>query len=714
MIESELVRIKAILGREPTEVEKAIYDVMWSEHCSYKSSFVHIKKLFDPSKNVVEPGEENAGGVLVERDVALLFKMESHNHPSAIEPFNGAATGVGGILRDIFAMGARPMALLDALHFGPLNELKARIHLDGVVRGISRYANCVGIPTVGGETLFHNSYLNNPIINIMAIGICEPDKIIKRKELESGTLVVLAGAKTGRDGLCGASFASSELNDDMKNRLSIQIGDPFFEKLLMEFTLELNEKGIILSAQDLGAGGIASALAELASRASKGVSIELDKVPVREKSLTPGEILLSESQERMAFAVMPGYVDDVRQLARKYGIDAEVIGVLTGDGLFTIKGRTYCRIPINSLIKGKGAPSLVREFRPPSSNVHPNSFSEPLQNPEDFLLRFALNPNVCSKRWIYEQYDQTIGTNTIIPAGDGSALLRVKNKNLYIALSVDSSAFYSVCDPFMGGMASVAMGYRKMIVRGANPVGITDCLNFPSPEEPEKFFFFVRVVDGIKEASQSLGIPVISGNVSFYNESQESSIIPTPVVATVGVMDYLPVLPIVNENDIIVVVGETKSELNGTLYELIIYDELTGVPPMVELEIEKKMGKFISELIAWRLPSYIADISYGGIMKALLDFSFRFGDNPIGVVLDLPAQFPWYVFLFSESQPRYLLTLPESSFDDFSFLAEQNEIPYTICGRVYGDSIIIKDLAVLEKEKLKNSYLSCIYRIMGG
>jgi len=706
--------IMALLGREPNELELAIYSVMWSEHCSYKSSLPYIKQFFDRDKGVVKCGEENAGGIRVSDKYALIFKVESHNHPTAIEPYEGASTGVGGILRDIFAMGATPIALLDSLHFGPIESPKTRYYLDGVVRGISFYANCVGVPTVGGETIFHNSYHNNPLVNVMALGIVEPKKLLTGRFLEENSLIILAGSKTGRDGIRGAEFASRELEEKSKDadRLSVQIGDPLLEKLIMDLTLELNERGLILTAQDLGAGGISAAVAEMVAKADAGVIIDLHKIHLREKDLTPIEIMLSESQERIAFAASPEKLCDISEVANKYGVEISVIGNVLAEKYFVVRaGRdSLASIPIESLIRGKGAPVINRPYRKPKSQISHNTVPEP-DNPLEFFVRFADDPNVVSKQWIYEQYDQTIGTNTIVPAGSGASLIRIKGEETYIALSIDSSAFYTSLDPFEGGKSAIAEGIRNITALGGTPIAITDCLNFPSPEEPEKFYYFVRCVEGIKVASETLDIPIVSGNVSFYNESENSSILPTPVVGTVGIINYLPFFPFCEEGDLIIVVGETKNELCGTIYQLLLTGELSGSPPRLDLETEKRNAVFVREIIKNRLPGYVADLSSGGVCKALLNFALKDPACPYGVSIECPHSLSPFVLLFSESQSRYLVIISESRLGEFDWLSENFGVPYTIIGKLKGDSFEVKGLFSIKLDRL--NFLNKIREIMG-
>jgi phosphoribosylformylglycinamidine synthase len=543
--EEEYARIKEILGREPNFTELGIFSVMWSEHCSYKNSIALLKTLPREGEALLaKAGEENAGAVDIGDGLALVFKIESHNHPSAVEPYQGAATGVGGILRDIFTMGARPIASLDSLRFGNPDNPRVRYLVDGVVRGIGDYGNSFGVPTVAGETYFDEAYTGNPLINAMAVGIAKTDKMVSAVIKGAGNPVMIVGSKTGRDGIHGATFASVELSEESESkRSSVQIGDPFTEKLLLEATLEIIDKDLVVGVQDMGAAGITCSCAEMSARGDSGVAIDIDKVPVREKGMTPYEILLSESQERMLVCVKKGKEEEIREVFKKWELDSTIIGEANDSGLFTVRlnGEVVSEIPSEYLSLGGGTPVYTRETEKPEyidelARLNMSDYALDRDWNGDLLALLAA-PNICDKSWVFHQYDSMVRTNTAVGPGSDAAVLRIRKTNKALAMKTDCNGRYCYLNPRRGAMQAVAESARNVTCSGGRPVAITNCLNFGNPYKPKIYYGFSEAVAGMCEVCRVFGTPVTGGNVSFYNEDPERAVFPTPTIGMLGIVD---------------------------------------------------------------------------------------------------------------------------------------------------------------------------------
>ncbi|HSG98842.1 MAG TPA: phosphoribosylformylglycinamidine synthase subunit PurL, partial [candidate division Zixibacteria bacterium] len=545
LLPAELDKITETLGRTPTFSELGIYSVMWSEHCSYKNSIAQLKKLPREGEHLLaEAGEENAGAVDIGDGLAVVFKIESHNHPSAVEPYQGAATGVGGIHRDIFTMGARPLASLDSLRFGSLDNPRVRFLLDGVVRGIGDYGNCFGVPTVGGEVFFDDCYTGNPLVNAMSIGVAKTDRMISAVMKDPGSQVMIVGSKTGRDGIHGATFASVELSEKSElQRSSVQVGDPFTEKLLLEATLEIIEEDLVIGVQDMGAAGITCSCTEMSAKGGVGVEIDIDKVPAREPGMTPYEILLSESQERMLVCVKKGCENRVREIFEKWELDSEIIGRVTDSGRFVVRenGVVVADVPSEHLVLGGGAPVYIRETKRPEYLDDAAEF-DVTTLPQDCdwnktFLTMISSPNLAHKGWVFHQYDSSVRSNTAVYPGSDAAVIRIKKTKKALAAATDCNARYCYLDPYEGGKIAVAEAARNVVCAGAQPVAITNCLNFGNPYKPEVYYTFVEALRGMGDACRAFSTPVTGGNVSFYNEDPERKVFPTPTIGMLGVIE---------------------------------------------------------------------------------------------------------------------------------------------------------------------------------
>ncbi|HVP06644.1 MAG TPA: phosphoribosylformylglycinamidine synthase subunit PurL, partial [Candidatus Acidoferrum sp.] len=596
----EYEKIKKILGREPNYTELGIFSVMWSEHCSYKNSIALLKTLpRDGSSLLTKAGEENAGAVDIGDGLAVVFKIESHNHPSAIEPYQGAATGVGGILRDIFTMGARPIASLNSLRFGSPDNPRVRYLVDGVVRGIGDYGNSFGVPTVAGEVFFDESYTGNPLVNAMAVGIVKSDRLAFAKAAGEGNPIMMVGSKTGRDGIHGATFASEEISDkSQEKRPSVQIGDPFTEKLLLEATLEIIDNDLIVGIQDMGAAGLTCSSSEMSARGKAGVEINIDKVQVRETAMTPYEILLSESQERMLVCVKKGKEAEVTGIFDKWGLDSTIIGQVTGDGLMTVKldGEVVAQIPSEVLVLGGGAPVYHRETRRPTYMDELNKLDmsklPSQQNWNDVLVTMLGSPNLCHKGWVFEQYDSMVRTNTAIGPGSDAAVLRIRKTKKALAMSTDCNGRYCYLDPRLGAQSAVAEAARNIVCSGGRPLAITNCLNFGNPYKPEVYYCFAEAVRGMGEACRVFDTPVTGGNVSFYNEDPERAVFPTPTIGMMGLVEdisHITTQWFKEEGDVIFLIGRNSEELGGSEYLHTVLKMTQGPIPKIDLEFEKKL-----------------------------------------------------------------------------------------------------------------------------
>jgi phosphoribosylformylglycinamidine synthase len=690
----EYARIEAMLGRPPTFPELGIFSALWSEHCSYKHSRPILNTFPTTGPQVVQGPGENAGVLRLPGGWAVAFKIESHNHPSAVEPYQGAATGAGGILRDVFTMGARPVALLNSLRFGPLDEARNRYLFAGVVRGIGDYGNCVGVPTLGGEVDFAPGYSGNPLVNAMCVGVLKEKDLIKAAAHGVGNVLLAVGSRTGRDGIHGASFASEELTHESEQRRpQVQVGDPFTEKLLLEASLELIASGHIVAIQDMGAAGLTSSSAEMAARGGVGVEIDLSKVPTREPGMTPYEILLSESQERMLVVAKTDRVKEVQAIAAKWELDATPIGRVTDDGLYrcTWHGDVVVEIPGQQLVEGcpiyypegKEDPKIA-ELR--ASTPHAARSYTPL----DALLTLLDSPSIASKRWVFEQYDSTVQASTVIPPAGDAGVIRVRHEDFGIAVKTDCNSRYVRLDPYEGGKATVAEAARNVACTGARPLGITDCLNFGSPERPEVFYQFREACRGIADACRALNTPVTGGNVSFYNESPTGAVDPTPVVGMVGLLTRaeraVPSharLP----GDVVFVLGETRAELGGSAYWEVCQEFVGGQPPRVDLDAERRLIEVLVTGAERGLFRSAHDCSHGGLGVALAEVAMGgpYQEHGFGLDVDLTAhgaQRTAHEVLFSESHARAVITCAPERAGAVYALAGELGVPVVRVGTV--------------------------------
>ena len=717
----EYDRIVRALKREPTDTELGIFSVMWSEHCSYKSSRVHLKKLPTKGTRVLQGPGENAGALDIGNGLAAVFKIESHNPPSFIEPYQGAATGVGGIIRDIFTMGARPIALLNALRFGPLdgpNGARTRRIMDGVIRGIGGYGNSIGIPTIGGEVAFEPCYDGNPLVNVLCLGIVEADAIVKGKASGAGNPVYYVGAKTGRDGIHGATMASAEFDDkSAEKRPAVQVGDPFMEKLLLEACLELMATDALIGVQDMGAAGLTCSTCEMGSRGGAGIEIDVMHVPQRETGMTPYEIMLSESQERMLLVVKKGREPEVEKIFEKWDLHASRIGEVTNDGLMRVKdrGRTVAEIPNTALVDE--APVYTRPTREPAYINEVRSFdAASLQTvaPNDALLRLLASPTVASKRWVYRQYDTMVRTNTIAPAGTSAGVVRVKGTNTGLAISTDGNGRYVFLNPRRGAMLAVAEAARNVACSGATPIGATNCLNFGNPERPEIMWQFVEAVEGIADACRALDIPITGGNVSLYNETEGRAIYPTPILGVVGLLDSaanVMTRMFKSSGDGIVLLGEDRGEIGGSEYLKIVHGLVRGDAPSLDLARELAIQRLIVELIAAGLVRSAHDCSDGGLAVTIAESCFDTGG--IGATVDVAA----VPELFSETASRIVLSVSASKEKDVLARAAAAGVAARRIGSTGGTRISIStagqkaiDVSVAEAEHVWSSAVEQFFK----
>jgi len=656
----EFARAEAILGRTPNLTELGIFSAMWSEHCSYKSSKIWLKTLPTTGPQVICGPGENAGIIDIGDGEAVVFKIESHNHPSFIEPYQGAATGVGGILRDVFTMGARPIAILDALRFGSPDHPKTRHLIAGVVAGIGGYGNCVGVPTVGGECQFDPSYNGNILVNAMCVGLARADRIFYSAAAGPGNLVIYVGAKTGRDGIHGATMASAEFGADAEQkRPTVQVGDPFTEKLLIEACLELMQGDTIVAIQDMGAAGLTSSAVEMAGKGGLGIELDLDRVPVRETGMIPYEIMLSESQERMLMVLAPGSEAEARRVFNKWELDFAVIGRVTETGrlILNMHGAVSADIPIGPLV-GE-APIYERPWHPtpPQADIDPAAL--PARDPLQALATLVACPDLAGKRWLWEQYDQLVLGNTIQRPGGDAAVVRVNDGPKALALSTDSNPRYCRADPARGGAQAVAESWRNLTAVGATPLALTDNMNFGNPERPEIMGQFVGVIEGMRAACAALDYPVVSGNVSLYNETSGAAILPTPVIGGVGLIadaGNAVTLALKREGNALLLVGETRGHLGCSLYLREIEGNEGGPPPPVDLAAERRNGDFVRGQIAAHRVAACHDIAEGGLIVAIAEMAMAGGR---GVALDPAPGMPAHAWWFGEDQARYLIEIAE-------------------------------------------------------
>ena len=657
--EDEYDRIKRALNREPNMTELGIFSVMWSEHCSYKSSRRHLRKLPTEAPWVICGPGENAGIIDIGDGQAAIFKMESHNHPSFIEPYQGAATGVGGILRDVFTMGARPVANLNALRFGSPDHPKTRHLLSGVVAGIGGYGNCVGVPTIGGECDFHPAYNGNILVNAMTVGIADTDKIFYSAAAGLGNPIVYVGSKTGRDGIHGATMASAEFGEDSaEKRPTVQVGDPFTEKLLIEACLELMATDAIVAIQDMGAAGLTSSSVEMGSKGEVGIELDLDNVPQRETGMTAYEMMLSESQERMLMVLKPGREAEAMAIFRKWDLDFAVIGHVTDSKHLVLKhkGEVVADIPINSLVDDAPSYDRPHEKTPEQDVLGPDAFTAPESN-ADALRELLATPDLASKRWIWQQYDHMVMGDTIGRPGGDAGVVRVHGTRKALAITTDCTPRYCKADPVEGGKQAVAETWRNITATGAIPLAITNCLNFGNPEKPAIMGQFVGCLEGMAEACLALDYPVISGNVSLYNETNGQAILPTPAIGGVGILtnyEQRASIAFAAEGETIVLIGETAGHLGQSLYARELCGREDGAPPPVNLSDERRNGDLVRGLILSGAATSCHDVSGGGLLVAIADMAMASG---IGATLDYDrGGVPSYAFLFGEDQARYVIT----------------------------------------------------------
>jgi phosphoribosylformylglycinamidine synthase len=707
----EYERIRKILGRRPTSAELAMYSVMWSEHCSYKSSKVHLKKFGElpqetPLGKTLAGIGENAGVIDIGQGYAVTFKVESHNHPSYVEPYQGAATGVGGIVRDILAMGARPVAVMDPLRFGPLTADDTRRVLPGIVGGIGGYGNCLGLPNIGGEVVFDKTYLGNPLVNALCVGVLRHEDLHLAHASGEGNLVVLYGARTGGDGIGGVSVLASETfdADGPAKRPSVQVGDPFLEKLLIECTLELFQAGVVAGIQDLGGAGLSCATSELASAGDGGMHVHLDRVPLRDSTLSPEEILMSESQERMMAVIEPANLDGFMTICTKWDVEATVIGVVTEDGRLVIDwhGQTVVDVPPRTV--AHDGPVYERPLaRPAYQDALIADAAEALPRPvsgdelREQLLRVVGSPNIADKSWVTDQYDRYVQGNTVLAQPEDAGVIRVdEESHLGVAVSTDCNGRFAQLDPYVGAQLALVESYRNVAVTGALPLAVTDCLNFGSPEDPGVMWQFERATSGLKDGCAVLGIPVTGGNVSFYNQTGETAILPTPVVGVLGVIDdvrrrvpkgFRPG-SVESGGDHILLLGETREELSGSTWADVIHDHLGGLPPVVDFAAEQALAGLLRQAIAQGLVASAHDLSDGGLAVALVESALS-DDVGATVELDDVVSGDPFIALFSESTARVLVTVAEADHEAFVQLAEDAGVELASIGRTGGPDLAV-------------------------
>ncbi len=693
--DEEYELICGFMGRKPNYTEIGVFSVMWSEHCSYKNSKPILKKFPITGERVLMGPGEGAGIVDIGDNQAVVFKIESHNHPSAVEPYQGAATGVGGIIRDIFSMGARPVALLNSLRFGNLDNERVKYLFENVVSGIAGYGNCIGIPTVAGEVMFNESYEGNPLVNAMCVGLIDHDKIQRGVAKGVGNPVFYVGPATGRDGIHGATFSSVELSEESeKNRTAVQVGDPFMEKLVMEATLELINSGIVLGIQDMGAAGLTCSSAEMAAKAGNGLELYLDEVPQRELNMTAYEMMLSESQERMLFVIEPQHEEQAREIFDRWGIICAKVGKVTDDGRLRIfhLGEEVADMPVKALVDDcpvYNKPSEEPQYYRDNANVDSADFAE-ITDLNKALEQVLASPTVASKEWVYNQYDYMVRTATAVAPGSDAAVVAIDGTRKALAMTTDCNGRYVHLDPEMGGRIAVAEAARNIVCSGAEPLAITDNLNFGNPEKPDVFWQLEKAADGISEACRTLNTPVIGGNVSLYNENAEGAIFPTPVIGMVGLMedvDYITTQGFKAEGDVVFLLGETKAEFGGSELQYVMTGKVAGRPPVIDLAVEKKLQDALLAAIKKGLVASAHDLAEGGLAVAAAESCIS---GKLGAELELSGQLRTDHLLFSESQSRVLVSAkPEKAAELQAFLGEQGVVNTQI-GTVKGNEVSIK------------------------
>lgn len=725
LTEDEFNSICKKIGRNPTYTELGIFSVMWSEHASYKNSIALLKTLPTEGRAILAgAGEENAGMVDIGGGYAIAFKIESHNHPSAVEPYQGAATGVGGILRDIFTMGARPVAALNSLRFGSLEEPRTKFLFEGVVKGIGDYGNCFGVPTVGGEVYFDESYKGNPLVNAMAVGLVKTDRTVSAIAKGEGNPVMIVGSSTGRDGIHGATFASEDLSEKSEEkRPSVQVGDPFTEKLLLEATLEIIKNDWVVGIQDMGAAGIACSTSEMSEKGESGMKIDLNKIPLREEGMSSYEIMLSESQERMLVAAKKGCEDKIKETFEKWDLNCEIIGEVTDRPILDIdyNGEKKSEIPPYELALGGGAPVYHRETKYPdyikeNKKYDFNTLNEP-DNIEETFYKVFSSPNIVSKRWVYNQYDSMVRTNTIVGAGSDSAVMYIKETSKAIAVSTDCNSRYVYLNPKEGAKIAVAESARNVVCSGGKPVAITNCLNFGNPYKPEVYWTFKEAIEGMGEACRTFDTPVTGGNVSFYNESPNSAVYPTPVIGMLGTVDDIDKVVTANfknEGDLIYQLGVDKEELGGSEYLKRIHGLVTGDSPHLDLNKEKELQKLILEIIQKNLLESAHDISEGGILTALAECSLIDEENLLGAEVEIPVERREDFSFFSESQSRVIISIKPENKEKFEKAVNKTNIKFHLLGKVNGSNLTVNNKYKFELDKLADIYFNTITKKMNA
>ncbi len=719
----EFSYIKEILGREPNYVELGIFSVMWSEHCSYKSSIKMLKTLpRSGGRLLVEAGEENAGLVDLGNNLATAFKIESHNHPSAVEPYQGAATGVGGIMRDIFTMGARPIVSMNSLRFGSLSNSRNRFLLDHVVKGIGDYSNCLGIPTLGGEVVIEDSYSGNPLVNAFSLGVVDTKFTASATAEGVGNPVFIVGAKTGRDGIHGATFASDELTEESESKKSnVQVGDPFTEKLLLEATLEMCKQEWLVGVQDMGAAGITCSSSEMSAKGECGIKVDLDKVPLREKGMNAYEILLSESQERMLVVIKKGFEQELKNIYKKWDMLCCEIGVVTDTKKFEVfrNGKLVANIPVDSLVLGGDAPQYDMPYKEPSYYTEKNkcNFSE-LKISEDYkgnLIKLLSAPNITNKSYVYNQYDSTVRTNTVQGPGQSAGVVRIKDTNIGLSISTDCNGRYVYLNPKQGGMVAVAESARNVVCSGAQPLAITNCLNFGNPKDPEIYWQFREAVLGMGEMCRALDTPVTGGNVSFYNENTQGAVYPTPVIGMVGMLEdmtHATSISYKNEGDFIVCLGSLNPTLGGSEYLKIVHDKIEGPLHNFDIKSELDVQNLCLDAIKEGLINSAHDISDGGLAVNIAE-SILFSDESIGAEIKLSRKMRNDELLFGECQSVIIVTINEENLFTLVEKAQALNVYTQTIGKVTSNGkLIINDLIDIGKKELNDAYFQSLEKIM--
>lgn len=718
--DDEYAKVCGFLGRKPNYTEIGVFSVMWSEHCSYKNSKPVLRRFPTTGPRVLMGPGEGAGIVDIGDNQAVVFKIESHNHPSAIEPYQGATTGVGGIIRDIFSMGARPIALLNSLRFGRLENERVRYLFENVVAGIGGYGNCIGIPTVGGEVMFDESYEGNPLVNAMCVGLIDHDKIQRGVAKGVGNPVFYVGPATGRDGIHGATFASEELTEESEaKRPAVQVGDPFMEKLVMEACLELIDSGIVLGIQDMGAAGLTCSSAEMASKAGNGMELYLDEVPQREEGMTAYEMMLSESQERMLFVTEPKDEAQAKAIFERWGLHCAKVGKVTDDGRLKLfhHGEIVADMPVGALVDECPVyekPSKVPAYYEANASVDTNRYPE-VTDLNEALSKVLASPSVASKEWVYKQYDHMVGTSTYVQPGSDAAVVAIRGTRKALAMTTDCNGRHVYLDPEVGGKIAVSEAARNIVCSGAEPLAVTDNLNYGSPEKPEIFWQLERSVDGMAEACRVLDTPVIGGNVSLYNENAKGAIYPTPVIGMVGLVhdiDHITTQAFKREGDVIILLGETKAELGGSEFQYVVHGVTEGRPPQLDLQTEKTLHKTVLGAIQKGLVASAHDLSEGGLALALAESCISGG---IGAEVNFATELRSDIALFSESQSRILLTATPDKAEALQAWVTEQGVPFQKLGVVKGSELKVQvnaqqaiQSSVQQLEKVWKDAIPCL------